>query len=384
MTEAALQELIKREFPAEMPVTEVADKLDTMQAHPDIEQIRIWFNNVLLDFITLEYLEYSENRGNFLKETSMQLFFRNTEKLPNSTYFQAIAHFFKGQYEKSLRLVRTVMKRDAEEKPYDLQKLVYFYIVPFKNAFPGFWQMVVLQLKQSGAEQLVIEYAELVRDYYFAATEEEKCLLLTGFLQNHSDSVIAHELLGMTYGRMKRWKNQIACLETIEEQPCLFTKACINFQIGWAYGKEKDWNQEEAYYRNCLELEWDYPFANNNLAYSFYRQKRYAEAKELLRRGERFWFTPEEEALITENNRDFQQQPAEEQLFLRYFKIAEDIEEAKPLLASEILDMIAEKQPGFNITKTMIFNFGKLLKRNSVPNKRTMRGTCYYVEEVDG
>ena len=110
----------------------------------------------------------------------------------------------------------------------------------------------------------------------------------------------------------------------------------------------------------------------------------YAEAKELLRRGERFWFTLEEEALITENNRDFQQQPAEEQLFLRYFKIAEDIEEAKPLLASEILDMIAEKQPGFNITKTMILNFGKLLKRNSVPNKRTMRGTCYYVEEVDG
>ena len=157
MTEAALQEFIKREFPAEMPVTEVADKLDTMQAHPDIEQIRTWFNNVLLDVITLDYLEYSENRGNFLKETSVQLFFRNTEKLPNSTYFQAIAHFFKGQYEKSLRLVRTVMKRDAEEKPYDLQKLVYFYIVPFKNAFPGFWQMVVLQLKQSGAEQLVIE-----------------------------------------------------------------------------------------------------------------------------------------------------------------------------------------------------------------------------------
>ena len=92
------------------------------------------------------------------------------------------------------------MKRDAEEKPYDLQKLVYFYIVPFKNAFPGFWQMVVLQLKQSGAEQLVIEYAELVRDYYFVATEEEKCLLLTGFLQSHSDSVIAHELLGIGMG----------------------------------------------------------------------------------------------------------------------------------------------------------------------------------------
>lgn len=30
MTEAALQEFIKREFPAEMSVTEVADKLDTI------------------------------------------------------------------------------------------------------------------------------------------------------------------------------------------------------------------------------------------------------------------------------------------------------------------------------------------------------------------
>ena len=109
----------------------------------------------------------------------------------------------------------------------------------------------------------------------------------------------------------------------------------------------------------------------------------YAEAKELLRRGERFWFTPEEETLITENNKDFQQQPAEEQLFLRYFKIAEDLEGVKPFLASEILDMIAEKHPGFNITKTMIINFGKLLKRNNVPNKRMARGTGYFVEELE-
>lgn len=174
MTEAALQELIKREFPAEMPVTEVADKLDTMQAHPDIEQIRIWFNNVLLAFITLDYLEYSENRVNFLKETSVQLFFRNTEKLPNSTYFQAIAHFFKGQYEKSLRLVRTVMKSNAEEEPYNLQELAYCYIVPFKNAFPGFWQMVVLQLKQSGAEQLVIEHAGTGSGFIISLLQRKK------------------------------------------------------------------------------------------------------------------------------------------------------------------------------------------------------------------
>ena len=94
MTEEALQEFVKREFPAEMPVTEVADKLDTMQAHPDIEQIRIWFNNVLLAFITLDYLEYSENRKNFLKETSVQLFFSEYRKIAKQYLFSGSRLFF--------------------------------------------------------------------------------------------------------------------------------------------------------------------------------------------------------------------------------------------------------------------------------------------------
>ena len=113
-------------------------------------------------------------------------------------------------------------------------------------------------------------------------------------------------------------------------------------------------------------------------------EQLYAEAKEMLRRGERFWFTHEEEAAVVESNRRFQQIPAEEQLFSRYFSIPVDPESVTPVLASEILDKIAEKQPGFVITKKMILNFGKLLKRNNVPNKRTMRGTCYYLEEVGG
>lgn len=113
-------------------------------------------------------------------------------------------------------------------------------------------------------------------------------------------------------------------------------------------------------------------------------EQLYAQAKELLRRGERFWFTHEEEALIIQNNQPFQQVPAEEELFLRYFTIPEEPDTVKPLLASEILDKIAEKQPGFVVTKTMILNFGKLLKRNKVPNKRITRGTCYYVEELIG
>lgn len=112
-------------------------------------------------------------------------------------------------------------------------------------------------------------------------------------------------------------------------------------------------------------------------------EQLYAEAKEMLRRGERYWFTHEEEAAMVDSNRRFLQIPAEEQLFLRYFRISEHTEGIKPILASEILDIIAKKQPGFVVTKTMILNFGKLLKRNNVPNKRMTHGTCYYVELID-
>ncbi len=94
MTEAALQELIKREFPAEMLVTEVADKLDTMQAHPDIEQIRTWFNNVLLDVITLDYLEYSENRGNFFKRNISAVVFSEYRKIAKQYLFLSDCSFF--------------------------------------------------------------------------------------------------------------------------------------------------------------------------------------------------------------------------------------------------------------------------------------------------
>lgn len=94
MTEAALQELIKREFPAEMPVTEVADKLDTMQAHPDIEQIRTWFNNVLLDFITLDYLEYFRKQREFFKRNISAVVFSEYRKIAKQYLFSSDCSFF--------------------------------------------------------------------------------------------------------------------------------------------------------------------------------------------------------------------------------------------------------------------------------------------------
>ena len=50
-------------------------------------------------------------------------------------------------------------------------------------------------------------------------------------------------------------------------------------------------------------------------------EQLYAQAMEALANGERYWFTHEEETEIVANNRQFQQIPPEEQLFLQYFRL---------------------------------------------------------------
>lgn len=110
-------------------------------------------------------------------------------------------------------------------------------------------------------------------------------------------------------------------------------------------------------------------------------EQLYAQAKTLLMQGERYWFTPQEECEISNDNRLFQQIPIEEQLFLQYYTPAENIGEGEALLASEILSKIASKHKGFTPTSTIMRTFSRLLARNNVLSKHTRRGTSYYVVE---
>lgn len=111
-------------------------------------------------------------------------------------------------------------------------------------------------------------------------------------------------------------------------------------------------------------------------------EQLYAQTMQALANEERFWFTHEEEAAITADNRQFQQIPPEEQLFLQYFRIPRKGEEGEYLLAVEILERIKRKKRDFNYSNTIIRTFGRLLNRNHAPSKRTNKGTYYQVVET--
>lgn len=112
-------------------------------------------------------------------------------------------------------------------------------------------------------------------------------------------------------------------------------------------------------------------------------EQLYAQAKEELRKGARFWFTHEEEASIVADNQCFVKQPMAVQYFFQYFKPALNFEAGKRLLASEILDIIAQKQKGFEKKDKMVYDLGRFLSRSEVPGKRLRQGTYYSVLEIN-
>ncbi len=107
----------------------------------------------------------------------------------------------------------------------------------------------------------------------------------------------------------------------------------------------------------------------------------YAQAEQELRRGERSYFSPEEEALMMESNQEFELQTPVEQLFQRYFRAVGEGENGQWLMAVEILEHI-QKKSGMKLTATKIVHFGRILNKLKIPVKRLSSNRFYHLIEL--
>jgi len=110
-----------------------------------------------------------------------------------------------------------------------------------------------------------------------------------------------------------------------------------------------------------------------------YRQL-YAQAVAALDSGERYWFTREEGVLQTESNREFQQQPLQEQLYYQYFRGADDESEGEWMLAVEIFQFL-QKKSGIKLPSGEMNLFGRFLSKLGILTHRTKNGVYYKVVE---
>ena len=110
-------------------------------------------------------------------------------------------------------------------------------------------------------------------------------------------------------------------------------------------------------------------------------EQLYAQAMYELEHGERYWFDQEEEKIMVENNREFEQVSLEEQLFYRYFRPAKEKEDGEWLSPAEILEDI-KKNSAIPLSNKRVSVFGRVLRKHEIPSKRVHRGTVYHVVRV--
>ena len=87
------------------------------------------------------------------------------------------------------------------------------------------------------------------------------------------------------------------------------------------------------------------------------------------------------EAILTEANQEFEQSPLIEQLFLVYYRVADDEEEGEWILAADILQRI-QKASKMKFSSGQVNYFGRILQRLGVKSYRKTRGVYYHVVAV--
>jgi len=114
------------------------------------------------------------------------------------------------------------------------------------------------------------------------------------------------------------------------------------------------------------------------------RDQLYAQLKTELLAGERYWFTAEEEASITENNLSFQKRLIEEDVFFRCFRPALTGEANTLLLtAAEIFQHLKKENPSAMLQSSPV-HFGRFLTALGIEKTRKEYNTVYKVIAILG
>lgn len=104
----------------------------------------------------------------------------------------------------------------------------------------------------------------------------------------------------------------------------------------------------------------------------------YAQAMSELEQGERYWFDYQDEQVMTEHNREFEQNSPEEQLFFSLFRPATDEEEGEWLSTTEILQrLVARSNLSFSDKKVRLL--GRTLAKHKLPSRHSRYGTLYHL-----
>lgn len=273
------QDLWLKEFPLDMSVIEIISKFDSMRETQVKKSLRAQYCDWLVTVLSKNFIKYDFPNTDFTDPGILSLL-KNIEKLGEKEYFfWAYYHFLKQDYAQCKKNIHLLLNSlDYSEQPFGENDFVDLLIVPFKNAFDGFWSYVASELRLIKVENGISELCNLVELYYNSTSNDEILMELQTYIRKYPDYHISNELIGYTYYSMSMWNNAIAYLERIEEAR-FFYQDEIYWMLAWSHGKIKDLSAEEAYYRKCQSLYPEREYLLNNLGYCLLKQKQYSVAR---------------------------------------------------------------------------------------------------------
>lgn len=281
--EKVINEFYEKEFPDTMPFDDSSVKLDTLDNHPHIQQLRRIFCDNLVFALTEGYVKYDDASLVACDGSLLKLVYENIEKLDDNCYFYwAFYYYLKKQYKKCKDNIHKICSKQLKDDVLNEDGVLDLFLVPFKNAPVEIWDFITDEIKSVKSEEGIPEFCDLISMYYRSNDNDAVVDALLSFIQKYPDYKSPNEMLGYTYYNMSMWNNTIACFEKVEREYYFFM-ADIYWMLAWSNGKIKNYADEEKYYRMSYELAPEVQFTLNNLGYSLYKQKKYLEAKDIFK-----------------------------------------------------------------------------------------------------
>jgi hypothetical protein len=107
----------------------------------------------------------------------------------------------------------------------------------------------------------------------------------------------------------------------------------------------------------------------------------YAQAMEAIYKGERYWLNDEDENILKQTNREFEQVSPLEQLFHCYLNPVEEEMEGEWLTAMQILSYLQTKTRD-KLAINKVGQFGRALQKLNIPCRKSRKGTLYHLMKV--
>lgn len=278
-------------FPDDMTISDMSNKLDSMEQNDETALYRQEFCNELVYAITAGYIEYGTN-ADFKNDELVQIFIRNVHRLPkDKCFYQMLSSFYQGKNKECMTFFDLFCDHIKEEiesgqEPYNEALLVDGLLEPMKGAFPGFWSHAQKKMEKLCTTDGTQELCGLMDQIYSRSSDDEAVDILIAYIQKYPNIIVTKEYLACIYFNLKMYQNSIACFESVDEEDTMLFAMCPGTRealLGDAYGKIRNYKLEEEHYRKAVEYNPKMLYVTNNIGYSLYKQKRYIEALEIFK-----------------------------------------------------------------------------------------------------